>query len=95
MYVIIQGGVNKMYHDVRDFDPSSPRVHLEMVQGDTVFFHPQEWTGPVASERFGYITENTIIGASLNNPHTREKLDTVVMYTNNYEIVWVISIFGL
>ena len=29
-----------MYHGVRDFDPSSPRVHLEMGPGDTVFFHP-------------------------------------------------------
>lgn len=35
-----EGGVNKMYHGVRDFDPSSPRVHLEMEAGDTVFFHP-------------------------------------------------------
>ena len=40
LHVIIQGGVNKMYHGVRDFDPSSPRVHLEMGPGDTVFFHP-------------------------------------------------------
>ena len=29
-----------MYHGVRDFDPSSPRVHLEMGPGDTVLFHP-------------------------------------------------------
>ena len=29
-----------MYHGVRDYDPSSPRVHLEMEAGDTVFFHP-------------------------------------------------------
>ena len=29
-----------MYHGVRDFDPSSLRVHLEMGPGDTVFFHP-------------------------------------------------------
>lgn len=35
-----EGGVNKMYHGVRDYDPSSPRVHLEMEAGDTVFFHP-------------------------------------------------------
>nr|XP_011441346.2 phytanoyl-CoA dioxygenase, peroxisomal [Crassostrea gigas] len=35
-----EGGVNKMYHGVRDFDPNAPRVHLPMDTGDTVFFHP-------------------------------------------------------
>lgn len=35
-----EGGVNKMYHGVRDYDPEHPRVHLEMEKGDTVFFHP-------------------------------------------------------
>ncbi|XP_076008958.1 phytanoyl-CoA dioxygenase, peroxisomal [Genypterus blacodes] len=35
-----EGGVNKMYHGVRDYDPELPRVHLEMEKGDTVFFHP-------------------------------------------------------
>ncbi|XP_028669472.2 phytanoyl-CoA dioxygenase, peroxisomal [Erpetoichthys calabaricus] len=35
-----EGGVNKMYHGIRDFDPNLPRVHLVMEKGDTVFFHP-------------------------------------------------------
>ncbi|XP_061438255.1 phytanoyl-CoA dioxygenase, peroxisomal isoform X3 [Rhineura floridana] len=35
-----EGGVNKMYHGVRDYDKSMPRVHLTMEKGDTVFFHP-------------------------------------------------------
>ncbi|TSK13243.1 Phytanoyl-CoA dioxygenase, peroxisomal [Bagarius yarrelli] len=35
-----EGGVNKMYHGIRDYDPNHPRVHLEMEKGDTVFFHP-------------------------------------------------------
>lgn len=35
-----EGGVNKMYHGVTDFDPNAPRVHLPMDTGDTVFFHP-------------------------------------------------------
>ncbi|KAJ8411315.1 hypothetical protein AAFF_G00173210 [Aldrovandia affinis] len=35
-----EGGVNKMYHGIRDYDPQLPRVHLEMEKGDTVFFHP-------------------------------------------------------
>ena len=29
-----------MYHGIKDYDPSHPRVHLEMQAGDTVFFHP-------------------------------------------------------
>ncbi|XP_071369153.1 phytanoyl-CoA dioxygenase, peroxisomal [Centroberyx affinis] len=39
-YPAWEGGVNKMYHGVRDYDPQHPRVHLEMETGDTVFFHP-------------------------------------------------------
>ncbi|XP_044136025.1 phytanoyl-CoA dioxygenase, peroxisomal-like isoform X1 [Bufo gargarizans] len=35
-----EGGVNKMYHGVRDYDPNIPGVHLTMEKGDTVFFHP-------------------------------------------------------
>ncbi|XP_048862534.1 phytanoyl-CoA dioxygenase, peroxisomal [Brienomyrus brachyistius] len=35
-----EGGVNKMYHGVRDYNPELPRIHLEMEKGDTVFFHP-------------------------------------------------------
>ncbi|XP_060064627.1 phytanoyl-CoA dioxygenase, peroxisomal-like [Ylistrum balloti] len=35
-----EGGVNKYYHGVRDFDPNTARVHLVMEPGDTVFFHP-------------------------------------------------------
>ncbi|XP_059175872.1 phytanoyl-CoA dioxygenase, peroxisomal-like [Physella acuta] len=35
-----EGGVNIMYHGIQNYDPSQPRVHLEMEEGDTVFFHP-------------------------------------------------------
>ncbi|KAL5015059.1 hypothetical protein ScPMuIL_009329 [Solemya velum] len=35
-----EGGVNKMYHGIQNYDPSYPRVHLPMDEGDTVFFHP-------------------------------------------------------
>ncbi|XP_064604818.1 phytanoyl-CoA dioxygenase, peroxisomal-like [Liolophura sinensis] len=35
-----EGGVNKMYHGITNFDPTLPMVHLEMDPGDTVFFHP-------------------------------------------------------
>lgn len=35
-----EGGVNKMYHGVKDYRPDMKRVHLEMEMGDTVFFHP-------------------------------------------------------
>ncbi|KAG7320363.1 hypothetical protein KOW79_016216 [Hemibagrus wyckioides] len=35
-----EGGVNKMYHGITDYNPNHPRVHLEMEKGDTVLFHP-------------------------------------------------------
>ncbi|XP_022110313.1 phytanoyl-CoA dioxygenase, peroxisomal-like isoform X1 [Acanthaster planci] len=35
-----EGGVNKMYHGIRDYSPDHPRMHLVMEKGDTVFFHP-------------------------------------------------------
>ncbi|KAG2460334.1 PAHX protein, partial [Polypterus senegalus] len=35
-----EGGVNILYHGIRDFDPNLPYVHLVMEKGDTVFFHP-------------------------------------------------------
>lgn len=35
-----QGGVNKAYHGIQDYDTSTPRIHVEMEPGDTVFFHP-------------------------------------------------------
>ncbi|GAA6099632.1 phytanoyl-CoA dioxygenase, peroxisomal [Tachysurus ichikawai] len=35
-----EGGVNKMYHGIKDYNSNHPRVHLEMEKGDTVFFHP-------------------------------------------------------
>ncbi|XP_025786068.1 phytanoyl-CoA dioxygenase, peroxisomal [Puma concolor] len=35
-----EGGVNIMYYGIQGYDENSPRVHLEMEKGDTVFFHP-------------------------------------------------------
>ncbi|XP_048075480.2 phytanoyl-CoA dioxygenase, peroxisomal-like isoform X4 [Ursus arctos] len=35
-----EGGVNIMFHGIQDYDENSPRVHLVMEKGDTVFFHP-------------------------------------------------------
>ncbi|XP_069083626.1 phytanoyl-CoA dioxygenase, peroxisomal-like [Pleurodeles waltl] len=35
-----EGGVNKMYHGVRDYDKSLPGFPLVMEKGDTVLFHP-------------------------------------------------------
>ncbi|KGL77002.1 Phytanoyl-CoA dioxygenase, peroxisomal, partial [Tinamus guttatus] len=34
------GGVNKLFHGILDLDENSPRVHVVMEKGDTVFFHP-------------------------------------------------------
>ncbi|KAI5617877.1 phytanoyl-CoA dioxygenase, peroxisomal [Silurus asotus] len=35
-----EGGVNKMYHGIKNYNPNHPRFHVEMEKGDTVFFHP-------------------------------------------------------
>ncbi|XP_060601683.1 phytanoyl-CoA dioxygenase, peroxisomal-like [Ruditapes philippinarum] len=49
-----EGGVNKMYHGVRDYNPNMPRVHLEMEAGDTVFFHPLLIHGSGANRTKGF-----------------------------------------
>ncbi|XP_010619579.1 phytanoyl-CoA dioxygenase, peroxisomal [Fukomys damarensis] len=35
-----EGGVNIMFHGIQDLKRDSPRLHLVMEEGDTVFFHP-------------------------------------------------------
>lgn len=35
-----EGGVNKLFHGILDYDENNERVHLVMEKGDTVFFHP-------------------------------------------------------
>ncbi|XP_025253325.1 phytanoyl-CoA dioxygenase, peroxisomal isoform X3 [Theropithecus gelada] len=35
-----EGGVNKMFHGIQDYEENNARVHLVMEKGDTVFFHP-------------------------------------------------------
>ncbi|XP_076210640.1 phytanoyl-CoA dioxygenase, peroxisomal-like [Aptenodytes patagonicus] len=35
-----EGKANKLFHGLLDEDEKSPRVHLVMEKGDTVFFHP-------------------------------------------------------
>ncbi|XP_019365099.1 PREDICTED: phytanoyl-CoA dioxygenase, peroxisomal isoform X1 [Gavialis gangeticus] len=49
-----EGGVNKMYHGVRDYDANQPGVHLEMKKGDTVFFHPLLIHGSGANRTQGF-----------------------------------------
>ena len=49
-----QGGVNKMYHGIHDYDPSMERFHLEMEEGDTVFFHPLLIHGSGTNRTKGY-----------------------------------------
>ncbi|XP_029523067.2 phytanoyl-CoA dioxygenase, peroxisomal-like [Oncorhynchus nerka] len=49
-----EGGVNKMYHGVRDYDPNHPRVHLEMEKGDTLFFHPLLTHGSEMNQKQGF-----------------------------------------
>uniref|UniRef100_G1N089 Phytanoyl-CoA dioxygenase, peroxisomal n=2 Tax=Meleagris gallopavo TaxID=9103 RepID=G1N089_MELGA len=35
-----EGKTNKLFHGILDYDEKSPKVHLVMEKGDTVFFHP-------------------------------------------------------
>ncbi|CAD5226253.1 unnamed protein product [Bursaphelenchus okinawaensis] len=35
-----EGGVNKAYYGIQDYDPNTKKVYVEMEAGDTVFFHP-------------------------------------------------------
>jgi phytanoyl-CoA hydroxylase len=49
-----EGGVNKMYHGIQDYDPSAPRVYAEMEAGDTIFFHPLVVHGSGANKTKGF-----------------------------------------
>ncbi|CAG5120202.1 unnamed protein product [Candidula unifasciata] len=49
-----EGGVNKMYHGIQNYSPSQHRVHLEMEEGDTVFFHPLLIHGSGANRSKGF-----------------------------------------
>ncbi|XP_022782945.1 phytanoyl-CoA dioxygenase, peroxisomal-like [Stylophora pistillata] len=49
-----EGGVNVMYHGIKDYNPSIPFVHLEMNAGDTVFFHPLLIHGSGANQTNGF-----------------------------------------
>ncbi|PAV86905.1 hypothetical protein WR25_03365 isoform A [Diploscapter pachys] len=49
-----EGGVNKAYHGIQNYDPSMPRLHVEMEAGDTVFFHPILIHGSGANKTAGF-----------------------------------------
>lgn len=50
-----QGGVNKMYHGVTNYNPEEhSRVWVEMDEGDTVFFHPLLIHGSGANRTDGF-----------------------------------------
>lgn len=60
-----QGGVNKMYHGIQNYNPSHPRVHLEMGTGDTVFFHPLLIHGSGMNRTQGFRKVKTVLGLNL------------------------------
>lgn len=60
-----QGGVNKMYHGIKDYNPKQPRVHLEMEKGDTVFFHPLLIHGSGMNRTQGFRKVKTLLGLYL------------------------------
>ena len=50
-----EGGVNKMYYGIQDYDIGKANlVHLEMEKGDTVFFHPILIHGSGANRTQGF-----------------------------------------
>ncbi|XP_007933664.1 phytanoyl-CoA dioxygenase, peroxisomal [Orycteropus afer afer] len=49
-----EGGVNKMYHGIKDYDKNNARMHLVMEKGDTVFFHPLLIHGSGQNKTQGY-----------------------------------------
>ncbi|RWS14159.1 phytanoyl-CoA dioxygenase: peroxisomal-like protein, partial [Dinothrombium tinctorium] len=49
-----EGGVNKMYHGVKQMSKEVERVYLEMEGGDTVLFHPLLIHGSGANRTKGY-----------------------------------------
>uniref|UniRef100_A0A914XKT6 phytanoyl-CoA dioxygenase n=1 Tax=Plectus sambesii TaxID=2011161 RepID=A0A914XKT6_9BILA len=49
-----EGGVNKLYHGIQEFDPNTPRVYAEMEAGDTIFFHPLLIHGSGANRTSGF-----------------------------------------
>uniref|UniRef100_A0A1I7SIC9 phytanoyl-CoA dioxygenase n=1 Tax=Bursaphelenchus xylophilus TaxID=6326 RepID=A0A1I7SIC9_BURXY len=49
-----EGGVNKAYYGIQDYDPNCPRVYVEMDAGDTVFFHPLLIHGSGANRTEGF-----------------------------------------
>jgi len=49
-----EGGVNSMYHGIKDYDASIPLLHLKMNPGDTVFFHPLLIHGSGANQTTGF-----------------------------------------
>lgn len=49
-----EGGVNKAYHGIQNYDSKMPRLHVEMEAGDTVFFHPLLIHGSGANRTDGF-----------------------------------------
>uniref|UniRef100_A0A1I7SXV2 phytanoyl-CoA dioxygenase n=1 Tax=Caenorhabditis tropicalis TaxID=1561998 RepID=A0A1I7SXV2_9PELO len=49
-----EGGVNKAYLAIKDYDMSLPREYVEMEAGDTVFFHPNLFHGSGANRSEGF-----------------------------------------
>lgn len=46
--------MNKAYYGIQEFDPTLPRVYVEMEPGDTVFFHPLLIHGSGANRTDGF-----------------------------------------
>lgn len=49
-----EGGVNKAYYGIQNYDSRMPRTYVEMEAGDTIFFHPLLIHGSGANRTKGF-----------------------------------------
>lgn len=72
-----------MYYGIQDYDENSPRLHLVMEKGDTVFFHPLLIHGSGLNKTQGYrkVCNNIPVLSKMNRLETK-----MSRYVKIYEI---------
>ena len=78
VFTLLQGGVNKMYHGIKNFDPSAERIHLEMEAGDTVFFHPILIHGSGTNRTNGFRKVTSIIRHEISGDKITLRMRTLI-----------------
>jgi len=49
-----EGGINKMFYGIENFDPNREKQYVEMWEGDTIFFHPLLIHGSGTNQTSGF-----------------------------------------